>query len=158
MIELIDEAKQDLIAAEWSIDRVYDISRYEDYYKEKGYVINDIIREVLRNFGGLHFTTPAYNGDGRDTVHFDAIDGVDSFSFHDTLIFEKYTNGPVLPIGECCSENVTTLMAHSGKIYGFYACLYYLGDDIFDFINRLYHAERMQKRWQIIDVPEMDQS
>jgi len=151
MTELIEEAKWDLLTAGWTPDRVYDISQYEEYYIKNGYVINDVIRNALRNFGGLHFTTPTVNKEGKRASHFDAIMSLDNACFHHTQVFEKYTDGPVLPIGECSSGYVTTLMAHSGKMYGVYAGFYYIGDDICDFINRLYIPEQ----WQEIIVPEM---
>ena len=162
-MKLSEAAKTGLLAAGWAPNRSIDISEYEEWLTQNGYVINDLIRAVLAEFGGLHLVIPCFGDEAlvmryfdknalKDSADFDVIEAEQNTFIENIRILEKYTSGDVLiPIGQSYSKHIVNMISHSGKIYGAYAEFYLCGENIYDYINGLY-----QKRQGIrIHVPEM---
>ena len=165
MNKLSEAAQKGLLEAGWTPNRSIDISEYEEWLVQNGYVINDLIRTVLAEFGGLHLVIPCFGDDAvvmrhfgegalKDSADFDVIEAEKVTFIQNIRILEKYTSGDMLiPIGQSYEKHITNMISHSGKIYGAYVEFHLCGEDIYDYINGLY-----QKRPGIrIPVPEMNE-
>ena len=147
---LSETAKTGLLAAGWTPNRSIDISRYEELLTQNEYVINDLVRAVLAEFGGLVLDIPSFGCDEiRDTAHFDVIKAE---SVSDNVeILKRYADGLLVPLGQVYQNHITTFISLSGKVYGEYTDFWFLGDDIYDYINGLYQ----RRCGKTIYVPEM---
>ena len=58
MFKFSELAEKQLRAGGWTPDRSVDITEEEEWLTQHGYVINDTIRAVFREFCGLHFIIP----------------------------------------------------------------------------------------------------
>ncbi|MDR1492459.1 MAG: SUKH-3 domain-containing protein [Planctomycetaceae bacterium] len=166
MAKLSKAAEKGLCEAGWTHNRSIDISEYEEWLTQNGYVINDLIRTVLAEFGGLHLSIPCFGDDTvimhnfgesalKDTADFDVIEAEKSTFIENIKILEKYISGDMLiPIGHSYQKHITNMVSHSGKIYGTYVEFHLCGEDIYDYINGLYQKRPGKK----IHVPEMEEA
>ena len=164
-MKLSEAAEKGLREAGWTPDRSIDISEDEECLKQNGYVINDLIRSVLAEFGGLHLVIPCFGDDAvvmryfdesalKDSADFDVIEAEKNTIIGNIRILEKYTSGDILiPIGQSYCKHIVNMISHSGKIYGAYVEFHLCGEDIYDYINGLYQKRPGLK----IHVPEMNE-
>ena len=165
MFKLSEAAEKGLRDAGWTPNRSIDISEDEEWLIQHGYVINDLIRTVLAEFGGLHLVIPCFGDEEliiryfgksalKDSADFDVIEAEKGTFIGNIRILEKYTsNDMLIPIGQSYQRHITNMISYSGKIYGAYTEFWQYGEDIHDYINGLY-----QKRPGIkIRVPEMEE-
>lgn len=116
----------------WNIDRNVDIEEYIQSLHDDGYEVNNLVRDFLRNYGGLEILHPHTKVALKtDKFHFDAKEATESYFYETVEEYMLRVKEKLVVVGECRSGHMVILLSHSGKMYaGYDSELMKLGDNI----------------------------
>jgi hypothetical protein len=131
------ETKMVLRKNGWTQERKIDITKIVKYLEKEGYVVFEIVRDFLSQFGGMHFEIPIIGLPVMEKFNFDAIEAASGIYIELVKTYEECTAERMIPVGEN-NFHYTFFMSESGKMYaGFDDILVFLGNNYEDALEVL---------------------
>ena len=157
-MKLSKETKNILEEYGWTPDRTIDITKYVQFLESKGYIVFDIVRKFLIQFGELrlqhpHYVEPTpeqytkYKLKPYKILHFNSIDAARGIFIENIKCYEERIGEKLTPIGEAHDGYLVLMISESGKMYGAF-------DDYLTLLGNSYE-EGIEAIYQRLKTPEI---